>query len=465
MNRNKLALEKLKQKNSKKIIIWGATISKSTGNSKLIHHMCKAFQSAGHQVFTIGMDYNRMQIWWDNIPIMPSFKCEKCSNFDITKIAEYIEKIRPDFFICVGDPYTFQQYGIGRLNFDNIRTKALAYCTVDSDGYFTNNELTREGYLDYLPNCDNIISTAEFTKEQLKKWMDLDSEMIYETIDMSNYHPVKKEKRDLLRKKYRFKENDFVIYGMGRNLMRKRNNILLDACAKFLCETENTYLYLNIPADKWKDDMPVFPDRINPYDFVKRVLKKKYGRDLIEEKRVIFIRRAGLGSTQISEQENAELYQISDLFVSTSSGEGFGLGGVESQNCGVPVILPDNSTSREIIGASKDNNKLGSYTTEQPFLFGEGGIITETPIDLWTDYGLKQRITTPEATYDAISYLYNNPEIRVQMGLNGLKYVKSTFNYDIFREKWLKVINTTEKKNQFKEMDIKPSKIKPEKVK
>ncbi len=104
MNRNKLALEKLKQKNSKKIIIWGATISKSTGNSKLIHHMCKAFQSAGHQVFTIGMDYNRMQIWWDNIPIMPSFKCEKCSNFDITKIAEYIEKIRPDFFICVGDP-------------------------------------------------------------------------------------------------------------------------------------------------------------------------------------------------------------------------------------------------------------------------------------------------------------------------------------------------------------------------
>jgi len=451
MNRNKLALEKLKQKNSKKILIWGASVHKSTGNSKLTYHMCKAFQSGGHQVFTIGMDYNRMQIWWDNIPIMPFFKCEKCGYFDITKIAEYVEKIHPDFFICVGDPIGMQQFEMGRLNFDNIKTKALAYCTIDSEGMFTNESLKRGGKLDYLPLCDKIISTAEFTREQLKKWMGLDSEMIYETIDMKNYSPIKKEKRNLLRKKYRFKEKDFIIYYMGRNILRKRHNIMLDAYAKFLCETENTYLYLNIPADEWDNEMPIFPDTSNPYDFVKRVLKKKYGRDLIDEKRIIFIRRTGLGSTQINEQQNAEFYQISDLFVSTSAGEGFGLGSVEANSCGIPVILPDNSTSRELLGIGKERE----FTLKESFMEGKGGLLTEAPINLLVGHNLKQRLTTPEATYEAIRYLYDNPKKRAQMGLNGLKYVKSTFNYDIFREKWLKVISTTEKKNQFKEMEIK----------
>jgi len=455
------ARQKLKEKYSKKILIWGATVHKSTGNSKLIYNMCKAFQSAGHQVFTIGMDYNRMQIWWDNIPIMSGFKCEKCGYFDIEKIAEQITRLHPDFFICVGDPIGIQQFEMGRLNFDNIKTKALAYVTIDSEGMFCNESLIKEGKLDYLSLCDKIISTAKFTQEQLKEWMGLDSDMIYETINTNNYSPIKKEKKNLLKKKYRFKEDDFVIYYMGRNILRKRYNILLDACAKFLCETENTYLYLNIPADNWDNDVPIFPDISNPYDFVKKVLKKKYGKDLIEEKRIIFVRRGGLGSTQISEQQNSELYNISDLFVSTTAGEGFGLGPIEANSCGIPVITPDNSTGPEILGLES-----GRISKDQSsgFKYAKGGLLTNTPIDLWVGHGLKQRITTPEDTYKAIKYLYDNPEERLKMGLNGAKFVKDTFNFDIFKEKWLKLISTTEKKNQFKEMEIKPSKIKPKNV-
>ena len=435
----------------KKILIYGSPINSSTGNGKLIHHMCKAFQSEGHQVFTIGLSYNGPQIWFDNIPLMPGFFCRICgesnkgSTENVHKIATYINTIIPDYFICVGDAYQMQQFGIGNLSFENIRTKALMYLTVDSHGEFTNERLKTSGRQDYLKICDRVISTAKFTQEQLKEWRNLDTDLIYETIDMEKvYKPVDKEKKLELRKKYRFKEDDFVIYYSGRNIMRKRPFILIDAVAKLLCETENTYLYLNIPMLVVQNEA-FYPDDLNPIDFVKRVLKKKYNRDLIEEGRIIFVRRGGLGSQDISEQQNSELYCISDVLLNSSGGEGFGLTPVEANACGIPVIIPNNSTSKELLGIED-----ASKEPESGFQFGKGGLLTNCPIDLWVGYGLRQHLTTVENTYKALKFLYKDPQLRENLGKQGREYVLKTFNQEIFKKKWLDIIKTTKKKEPIK---------------
>ena len=143
----------------KKILIYGAPCNRSTGNGKLIYHMAKAFKSAGHIVWTIGLEYNRAQINFDGIPILPSFHCEKCGNANkgsdenVQKLADYINIFLPDFFICVGDPYQMQQFGIGNLSFEKINTKAIMYATYDSNGIFANEILKEEGLKDYLDIC------------------------------------------------------------------------------------------------------------------------------------------------------------------------------------------------------------------------------------------------------------------------------------------------------------------------
>ena len=446
--------QEIREKNSKKIIIYGSAANGSTGNGKLIYHLSKAFQSAGHKVYTIGLSYNGPQIAFDGIPIMPSMYCEICGEShkghprNVSKIATYINMLVPDYFICVGDPFQMHQFGIGNINFENIKTKPIMYATIDSFGMFTNERLKASGRREYLPLCDKVISTAKFSQEQLKEWLNIDSDLIYETIDMNDiYKPVDKAKKIELKKKYRFKEEDFVIYYSGRNMMRKRPFTMLDAAAKFLCETENTYLYINIPMIVVNDEA-FYSDDLNPIDFVKRVLKHKYKRDLVEEGRILFIGRGGLGSQDIKEAQNAELYQIADVLLMTTSGEGFNLTPVEANACGVPVIVPNNSTGKELLGIED-----ASKEPEAGFQFGKGGLLTNCPINQWQGFGLRQRITTPDNTYKAIKFLYKDPQLRENMGKQGREYVLKTFNQDIFRQKWLDIIKTTVKKEPEKEKD------------
>lgn len=56
-----------------------------------------------------------------------------------------------------------------------------------------------------------------------------------------------------------------------------------------------------------------------------------------------------------SREVMSEIYSLSDCLVSSSAGESFNLPALEALACGVPVILPDNTTAREIT----DNGRCG----------------------------------------------------------------------------------------------------------
>lgn len=447
--RDDVAREKIR---SKVIVIYGAPIQFSTGNSKLILAMATVLKQAGHTVYTIGLDYNGPQMWYKNIPVFPSFFCEHCGNAkkgsaeNVQKIADTINLLNMqspkghiDYFICVGDSYQMQQMGIGKLQMKE--TKKMMYLTIDSEGTFCNKNEEEKGHPEYLEQCDRIISTSNFTKEQLKYWVGMDSDLIHEPIDLNIYKPVDDSKKQELRQKHGFEKKDFIIFNSGRLVMRKRMFTLLDGCAKFLCDHDNAYLMLNCPSFGGK-----YPDTLNPIDFVTRVLKKKYGRDLIKEGKIIFIERGGLGDTGISEKDNAEYYQISDVYATTTGGEGFGLCSVEANSCGIPSIIPHNSTAEENIGIKK---REGSK--DKPFDLAEGGIILDAPHAPYLDWGLRQRWTNPEILYDGLKYLYDNPDIRKHMGKSGREYAEKMFNIQLFGQKWKKVIETTKKKKEEKE--------------
>jgi len=140
------------------------------------------------------------------------------------------------------------------------------------------------------------------------------------------------------------------------------------------------------------------------------------------------------------------------LYVTTTSGEGFGLPPVESLACGVPAIVPENSTGPEVLGLEEPNNKPMSG-----FHFAKGGLITCCPFRDWVGNGLMQEMVTVENTYKAIKFLYNDPDLRIRMGKNGREYVEKMFNLETFKKKWLDIINTTKKKKfdeEFKKIEM-----------
>jgi len=457
-DRNNKAKEKIKEKKAKTIVIYGPPINQTTGLSKVIYFMAKALQSAGHKVNTIGSTYNDIQTSYDGIPIFPSFNCERCGRqnagdyIGVEKMINYINAFNPDVFLIVGDPYQFQQYGFGNISLEKINNiKAMAYITYDSEGIFCNEQLSKKkGRRDYLQICDKIISMAGHTQKILKEYEELDSEVVYAPVDTLAYAPINEEEKLKLRKKHNIPEKAFVAYYSGRNTMRKKTFILLDALCEMCSKNDDFYGFLNY-ASIDKD----YPDHLNPLDFISRVMKKKYNKDFLSEGRIIFVERGVLGDGNIGETENSEYYRLSDLYVTTTGGEGLGLTALESMSCGVPALVPDNSTGKEVLGDKVPFDDYDKSTTVYPFTIREGGILMDAPIEQWIEYGLKQNYTTPEITYEAIKYMYDHPELIKKLAVTGRKRVLKVFDLLTYREKWLNIINTTKKKEKdFKEVDF-----------
>ncbi len=65
---------------------------------------------------------------------------------------------------------------------------------------------------------------------------------------------------------------------------------------------------------------------------------------------VIFADQYALRAGMITTEEMVRFYQVCDVFLNASHGEGFGIPIVEAQACGVPVIVTDGSSMAELAG-------------------------------------------------------------------------------------------------------------------
>ena len=68
------------------------------------------------------------------------------------------------------------------------------------------------------------------------------------------------------------------------------------------------------------------------------------------ENNVVFSDNSNNPLRGLSREQLAEIYQVSDAHVMATGGEGFGIPSAEALACGIPIILPDNSTGPELIG-------------------------------------------------------------------------------------------------------------------
>lgn len=68
----------------------------------------------------------------------------------------------------------------------------------------------------------------------------------------------------------------------------------------------------------------------------------------VDESRMVFPSQAHLVTGQLPAQYVANAYQAGDVFLHASYGEGFGIPIIEAQACGLPVVLADNTSQRDL---------------------------------------------------------------------------------------------------------------------
>ena len=170
--------------------------------------------------------------------------------------------------------------------------------------------------------ADKTIAMSKYGRDVIKREFNMDVPFIWHGIDSSKFKAT--EKPDDCKGK-------FIIGDMNRNQQRKQPIRLLQAFAKFAKGKDDVYLHMQMD---WNDKAG-YPLMywINMYGIGNKMVKPK---------------PYGMSTDQI-----ARTYNMWDVDVNPTAGEGFGLCLAESSFCGKPTIISDYTTSRELLMEGK----------------------------------------------------------------------------------------------------------------
>ena len=288
----------------------------------------------------------------------------------IDTIPYYIKKYNPDYLITmadVGKQLAFIER-IKEAKRKGWRGKWLAYVPIDTPDWSI--------YWDEMfEAADIIIAMSKFGEKQMKKY-GVKNEVIpiQVGVDTKVYYPL--AIREELRKRYNVNDK-FVAGFVGRNQIRKMHPYWMKGFAKFAVGKPDVCLLLHTDVAP-----PAGDGRGWAINALIWNIERQNGEDFTDSKRIILTRSdMDLKERQKIGKENMnEIYNLMDIFLYPTGGEGFGMPGLECQSAGVPIIMSDNTTGPEL---AKETGELIKMTKdsygETVSIIGTNGVSNAIP--------------------------------------------------------------------------------------
>jgi len=160
----------------------------------------------------------------------------------------------------------------------------------------------------------------------------------------------------------------------------------------------------------------------------------------------------------VTEEKMVEIYNLMDVFVLPTAGEGFGIPTVEAMACGKPVIITNYTTGYELVKADSPEDAIPLWPQGNGPLNGRDHLEDEdwsnrgcvVPYkDMWWDTPQRaapqRAIVSEVAMGEAISTYYNNRPMVLEHGKNARKYAVDYYDWNgVIGEKWIKLFQKIE---------------------
>jgi glycosyltransferase involved in cell wall biosynthesis len=231
---------------------------------------------------------------------------------------------------------------------------------------------------------DWAVTQSEHGREEVLRAMpDIRCEIIRPGVDLQVFRPLPQAKQ--LKRKAGL-GNRFVVGSVARNHRRKQLPLLIEAFGQFRRRHRDTVLYLHT----------------DPFD---------HGWNLVEIIEQHGIARhalltEGLAAGQgVSDSELNDLYNLLDVMVLPSMGEGFGLPILECLAAGTPVIATGFSAPVELLRGRGELLPVESLVSEE---------VTHT----------EMAITSPRHILESLERLYRNPDLRAEYQSTGRAFAR-----------------------------------------
>jgi len=263
---------------------------------------------------------------------------------------------------------------------------------------------------------DNLVAYCEFGKdESLKILPDRDIEIINHGVNTKEFFPRPDNEVEAFRKQYFGALADkFILTNVNRNQQRKDLPRTIWAFKKFKDQVPNSILYLHMAMKDQGWDLPEICKSL----------------DLSINKDVIFPQNFGPNAGYPIEILNM-LYNCSDVVMSTTTGEGFGLSWIEAMATKTPVIMPDNTAMAEFI--MDDRGYLVKSGTNN-------SLFTMIP----NDNEVLRCLVDVDDMVEKLVHIYNNREEAKEKAENAYKWITTEMGWqEHIVPQWIKLFDKT----------------------
>lgn len=275
--------------------------------------------------------------------------------------------------------------------------------------------------------CENVlraahapVAMAKFGQKQVEKMYGIKCHHIPHAVDVSMFHPVSEERKLELKRSWSLQDK-FVVGVVARNQGRKMLDRTIKAFALYAPKNPNAILLMHTDPD---DAAQVFhlPSLINRYGLANRVLftGMRYYK--------------GFNYSQMN-----DIYNLMDVFLLTTSGEGFGIPIIEAMAAEIPVIATDYTTSRELV---KDNKAgfvidLVGDTEDENIQVHTSELLDGTITGSWN---VERGMCSIKDAAKKLEMLGNNPDLRKELGRNGRLAVLKDYDWRICGKQWIELV-------------------------
>jgi glycosyltransferase involved in cell wall biosynthesis len=315
--------------------------------------------------------------------------------FGFEQVTEFVTMNQPDICIIYNDMVVVtniinQLYKVPNKNFKIIVYIDQVYLHQKKDYIKLLNE-----------KADFILAFTPYWEECAKsQGITLPTDFLQHGFNPMIHYPFPKE---LARKYYNVKTDDFIILNLNRNQPRKRWDVCLQAFAEVVARHNEKPVKLLIATsvDGAWNLFEVFERELN-----KRGLTIEDGM-----KHLILIDNP----QQLTDEDINILYNLADIGINTCDGEGFGLCNFQQAAIGIPQIVPS-------IGGFRD------------FFNEDTASIVKPVINLYIDnsrdgVGGESEICSYKDFVDAIDKYITNPELITKHGQNSRQFIVDHYKW------------------------------------
>lgn len=388
-----------------KILVYSETPVVETGTAQVAKHLLSYMVEFGHELEVCAINHFSESYDHEKYPY-PIHASPQNEAYNLEKAQHLIRNAEYDALFLYADVGQLNTLVDAIIEAKKKRTfPVILYTCFDCD--WVNHQTLR-----CLTVAIHVVMYSNHSRSVALRYMPaLNVQVIYHGCEPEIFYPLPDEERRAVRKQiFGIEDSTFMVISVARNQWRKDPVRTLMIFHEFHKTHPDSALYMHM---KMQDIGGSLPDAAN-------IL----GMRLVPPKAEIAFAGQNFEQTGFSRPLLNKLYNCADCFVSTSTGEGFGLTTTEAMAAQIPLVVPRNSSFVELIGEQE----------ERGYLVESGGDIDHMVIP----YGVSDNprpIVHAQSMLNALHAVYRSPEAAKAKAAAGREWTQR-HTWEHVKEQW-----------------------------